>query len=274
MANFRGFKAPGRSLTLKAFNTTLNPWSHWGNLTPGVAKDPRIIFNMKVAVKFDRTVLSGGKFKRFNNDALKRAGAYMRGVAVKSIRKTQSERPSKPGKPPRSRSSRHWMRKILFDTAYTLSNRDASLIVGPIGLGSANPVTELHELGGYKRIEERTIMARSRKEALARLQGKRITKKTRSRPRGGSDRWKAMSKSQQQHIIDWYAARGKARKEAEDPVTEFKFPAKMVRYPERPYMSRALDIAWAKIPDMWKNSISGPGASGSSLSRLANMQVT
>jgi len=242
-------------------------------------------------VTFDRTVLGKRQFAHYNFEPIKRAGAYVRKVAVNSIRKSKPNKagvrvPSRAGKPPRSWSAAHSMRLILFDTKGRLDNE---VIVGPVGFGGPRPVTQLHEFGGSRRGTSVPILAKSRAHAIQQFKRRRGGYHNSSINRKGN-RWRkktsravseidtpdkiprGLSSKERQslHIKMWYgdqASKGKIT------VRNYKITGAF-KYPERPYMRPALNKAMDKVPELWKSSITGPGARLASRSRMSNFSMS
>lgn len=92
---------------------------------------------------FDRSIIRT-RWKKINESPLKRAGLKVRKIAIRSVRTVppHNERPSKPGKPYRSRSLSREAKMI-----FSVPNRmDTSVMIGPVGFGPS-PAPELHEKG-------------------------------------------------------------------------------------------------------------------------------
>lgn len=126
-----------------------------------------VAIELKTDAFFDRATVKA-LVDRQTRRALGQAGAIVRRYARSSIRKARpNERPSKPGKPPKSRSPRHELRTILF--AYQEQTR--SVVIGPMkfpGTSPGTPVPALLEFGGVglpgsrgrrRRFEPRPYMA-------------------------------------------------------------------------------------------------------------------
>ena len=97
---------------------------------------------------FNRRIIKTN-WRKINESPAKKAGLLVRKIAIRSIRRDRSKsgnRPSRPGKPPRTRAPGDPLRRI-----YSVpSPWGTSAMVGPIGFGELRPVTELHEFGGVR----------------------------------------------------------------------------------------------------------------------------
>ena len=152
---------------------------------------------------FDRKIWKI-KWERIHESPVKKAGLYVRRIAINSIRHRRGT--SKPGTPPRSHNEQRMMQRI-----FSVPNALATVAhVGPYGMShNAVPVPAIHE---YGLAVPRTVWE----------------------PRAGSAR---------------RDSRGKFRRVPRVPVK------RMVNYPERSFMRRAVRIAKPKLPEMWRNSI-------------------
>ncbi len=107
-----------------------------------------IAYTLRGHANFDRGVIKI-RWRKMAESPAKKAGLLVRRIAIRSIRRDRTKggnRPSRPGKPPRTRSPGDPLRRI-----YSVpQNLGTSVIVGPIGFGAARPVTSLHEKGGYR----------------------------------------------------------------------------------------------------------------------------
>jgi len=111
---------------------------------------------LRDSIYFDRSV-----FKRhwpeFNRDPLKRAGALVRIIAIRSIRKAKrlqsgrlSTKASAVAKPPKSRAPGHPIRKIFFDTTGPFKTQviiGAVRLIDKASLETGVPVPSIHEHG-------------------------------------------------------------------------------------------------------------------------------
>lgn len=97
---------------------------------------------------FDRRVVKI-RWRRIAESPAKKAGLLVRKIAIRSIRRDRTKsgnRPSKPGKPPRTRAPGDPIRRI-YSVPEMMGTR---VMVGPLGFGDPNPVPELQELGGVR----------------------------------------------------------------------------------------------------------------------------
>lgn len=90
---------------------------------------------------FDRKIWKT-KWARIQESPVKKAGLYVRKIAVNSIRHRRGT--SRPGSPPRSHDNRRMMQRI-----FSVPNATATVThVGPYAMGhDAIPVPALHEFG-------------------------------------------------------------------------------------------------------------------------------
>ena len=129
----------------------------------------KIDVRMRTVIHFDRDVFQRN-FSKINDSPLKHAGLLTRKIWMQSIRtdRTKSQRPAKPGKPPKSRHP-----SKIFKKVFSLPNRaETSVMVGHVGFGPA-PAPGLHEHG-----ERVTIKAfTSRKRRLKTAEARRMARK-------------------------------------------------------------------------------------------------
>ncbi len=107
-----------------------------------------IVHSIHGTANFDRGVLKV-RWRKIVESPAKKAGLLVRRIAIRSIRRDRSksgDRPSKPGKPPRTRAPGDPLRRI-YSVPQAMGT---AVIVGPIGFGGRRPVTSLHEKGGYR----------------------------------------------------------------------------------------------------------------------------
>lgn len=106
------------------------------------------MLKLKSSTTFDRSIIKRN-WSKINRTPLQTAGAFVARSARQSIRKARKSKtgkvkPSPRGKPPRTRSAGEPLR-LIFSVPNTVGT---SVIIGPVGFGSAKPTTELHEKGG------------------------------------------------------------------------------------------------------------------------------
>lgn len=96
---------------------------------------------------FDRSIIKK-RWGRINESPIKKAGLLVRKIARNSIRRDNSkaQRPSKAGKPPKSRAAGAPI-KMIFSVPNALAT---SALIGFLGFGSKSgvPTPALHEHGG------------------------------------------------------------------------------------------------------------------------------
>jgi len=120
---------------------------------------------IKVRIRFDKKAIEKA-VKRSNIDSLGRAGALVRTIARRSIRrKGVQNKPSKPGNPPKTTGPLR--RSILFEVAKDKQD----VIVGPSS-DFVDNVGKAHEFGGKFRKEKfpkRPFMGPALEKASPRL---------------------------------------------------------------------------------------------------------
>jgi hypothetical protein len=98
-------------------------------------------------VRFDRSIIRSN-WNRLAKQPMARQGMLVRRIARSSIRTARGKKaktrlkPSKPGRPPKSRSDRKEMKMI-----FSVPQDPFSVIVGPVGFGPGDPVPAVHEHG-------------------------------------------------------------------------------------------------------------------------------
>jgi hypothetical protein len=191
-----------------------------------------IVARTKTLVMFDRSIFRKN-WKKINEGPQKKAGLYVRKIAIRSIRRGK-KKPSKPGTPPRTRAAGDPMRRI-----YSVPMRGGrGVIVGALklsGVSRGEPVPGLHEHGGDKTIEVIDPAAKKRviaKQPTTEGQRKAFHKLARAKdPR-----------------VELYLRQNRAKLEA-------LRKRKSVSFPERPFMAPALQKALPKLPAMWSGSV-------------------
>ena len=178
-------------------------------------------------VTFDKSIFKTN-WKAINEGPLKRAGLMTRKIMIQSIKKARTskktglviQRPSKVGKPPRSRAAGHPFKEI-FSKPDALGGR---VLIGHVGWRMARQHTpmEMHEFGKSTKIN--VIIKRKRK-----YRGKRRQ-----------------------------AARAKFKAGLIPHVPVQRTP-KSVKMPKRPFALPALEIAKTRLPELWRDSISKSG---------------
>lgn len=174
------------------------------------------------------------KTKAASITSLGRAGAYIRGIARKSIK--VSEKPSAPGKPPHTRKGR-LKNAILF----SVEKVQQTVVVGP-GATDVGRVGHTHEFGGSEPPKKR----KSRKAGwklevgghgpIATAGGKPVVVKLKT---------------------DRQVARAKDVAQSLPPSQGGPDTRKARKYPARPFMGPALEISRVRLPRLWSNIVKG-----------------
>lgn len=189
----------------------------------------------KTLVMFDRSIFHRN-WRKINETPAKRAGMYVRKTAIRSIRKdrSKSKRPSKPGRPPKTRAAGEPMRRI-YSVPY---GRKGGVIVGAVklsGTSRGEPVPGLHEHGGTK--TEEVFYGEGQKVViLKRPSTERQRKAFRALAQAGDSR------------VQPYLRQSRAS-------TEIAKRRKAVTYEARPFMGPALERSLPKLPKMWAGAI-------------------
>jgi hypothetical protein len=189
------------------------------------------VYAKRAVATFDRSIISR-RIKRQAPNPLGKGLAMTRRIARNSIRRVKTDRPAKPGKPPRSRAEGAPM-KLIF---YSMNRNRLSGVVGFVGFNNKRggvTVPEAHEHG------------RSRPVSVL------IKRKVKASQRGRDSRGRFTSNKR------W---RENARRLYQQGRIKSKQPQTVVRrvtFPERPTMGPALDKVLPKLPPMWRNSITG-----------------
>lgn len=168
---------------------------------------------------FDRNIIKRN-WKSINESPLKHAGLLARKIERQLIRidTSKSQRPSKPGRPPKSRAPGHPFRRIYSDVNLWQTN----VIVGHVGFGAKQTAMEIQEFGQTVTIKEKRI-PRLRKQiknlALRRL----IAAKFR---------------------------RGELKS------TPIPIVTRRIHMPERPFALPTTRLVARRLPPLWANSVS------------------
>jgi len=166
--------------------------------------------------------------------SLGRAGAYIRGIARKSIK--VSPEPSKPGKPPHSRKGR--LKNAIF---YSVEKGRTRVIIGPAATDMGR-VAHTHEFGGTEKPKKRK--ARKPNWNL-RIDG--------HGPINTRDGKPIVIKLK----TDRQVARAKQVAESLPPSQRGPEARKARRYPARAFMGPALKRSKTKLPRLWANAVKG-----------------
>lgn len=189
----------------------------------------------KTLVMFDRSIFHKN-WKKINETPAKRAGMYVRKTAIRSIRKdrSKSKRPSKPGRPPKTRAAGEPMRRI-YSVPY---GRRGGVIVGAVKLSSKSrgePVPGLHEHGGDKTVE--FIDPKEKKLVMLRRPTTEAQRK--------SFRKLAVARDSR---AEPHLRKNRAKLESLRKKTR-------AHYEARPFMGPALERSLPKLPKMWAGAI-------------------
>lgn len=185
-------------------------------------------FRVNTFHTFDRSIFRRN-WKNINEGPLKRAGLLVRKIWVQSIRvdRSLSQRPSKPGRPPKSRHPARPFKRI-FSVPMMGVFGTTGVIVGHVGFrpGNQTPM-EIHEFGqkitirAIDRKKTRNLKARQRRALARRIQNDpQLREKIR-----------------------------KNRKKAD-------ISRKTITMPERPHARPALEKGQNKLPALWRGSVS------------------
>jgi hypothetical protein len=183
----------------------------------------------KTLVMFDRSIFHKN-WKKINETPAKRAGMYVRKTAIRSIRKdrSKSKRPSKPGRPPKTRAAGEPMRRI-YSVPY---GRRGGVIVGAVKLSSKSrgePVPSKLEYGGTVRV----------------LELKKI-KRYSTRPTTAKQRaaFRLLAQMSDPRVVAYFRQNRDETYEETDR-----------RIAARPFMGPALERSLPKLPKMWEGTI-------------------
>lgn len=188
----------------------------------------RVVDETKRVIKAART----GTIK-----SLGRAGAYIRGIARRSIGKGRGK-PSAPGKPPYSRTGR-----LKDSILYSVDKAAGTVVIGPTKSGIGR-IGQTHEFGGT----EPRKRGRRRGQFDLRIGGHGPVRARRGKVVG-------VGKLRTQAQVE----------RAQSIVKQLNLPqsasgigrSKRRRYPKRPFMAPALEISKSRLPEFWRNSIKG-----------------
>jgi hypothetical protein len=165
---------------------------------------------------------------------LGQAGAYIRGIAKRSIK--VSPEPSEPGKPPHTRKGR-LKRGILF----AVEKARQSVVIGPAA-SEMGRIGHTHEFGGKE-----PPKARTGRKANWRIE---IGGHGPIKAEGGKP---LVSKLVSQKQV----ARASEIARSLPPSQGGPVSKKPRKYPPRPFMGPALEVSKARLPRLWANSVKG-----------------
>jgi hypothetical protein len=191
------------------------------------------VIDVKVRIKSE-TGKVARKVKAANITSLGHAGAYIRGIAKRSIK--VSKEPAPPGHQPHTRKGR--LKKAIF---YGVERERQGVVIGPTASG-VGQIGHTHEFGGTEPPKKR-----KGRKANFRLQvgghgpidvegGKPVVVRLKT------DRQVARAQEVAQSLSPSQGG------------PESKRPR---RYPPRPFMGPALEISKTRLPRIWANSVRG-----------------
>lgn len=165
---------------------------------------------------------------------LGRAGAYIRGIAKKSIK--ISPQPAPPGKPPRSRKGQ-LKRAILF----AVEKAPGRVVIGPTA-SDVGRIGRTHEFGGTEPPKKRKARKANWKLVV-----------------GGHGPIRKGAKGPEVAKLNTQAQVDRAKRIAESlpPSQGGPVSKKARKYPPRPFMGPALEVSKARLPKFWANSVRG-----------------
>jgi hypothetical protein len=174
------------------------------------------------------------KTKAASITSLGRAGAYIRGIARKSIK--VSPKPSAPGKPPHTRQGR-LKNAILYSVEKTQQN----VVIGPSATEMGS-IGRTHEFGGTEAPKKRKARKANWKlevgghGPIATAGGKPVVVKLKT---------------------DRQVARAKDVAESLPPSQGGPDTRQPRKYPARAFMGPALEISKVRLPKLWANAVKG-----------------
>ena len=191
------------------------------------------MISAKVTIKNNgRNVLR--KAKAASIMSLGRAGAYIRGIAKKSIK--ISPLPAPAGKPPHSRKGQ-LKRAILF----AVEKAPGRVVVGPT-VTDVGGIGHTHEFGGTEPPKKRKARKTNWKLEV-----------------GGHGPVRKGAKGPEVAKLNTQAQVDRAKRIAESlpPSQGGPVSKKARKYPPRPFMGPALEVSKARLPKFWANSVRG-----------------
>lgn len=183
--------------------------------------------------------------ERANDWALRRAGAYVRGVAQHSI--GRSKQSSAPGKPPKTRKGL-LKRAIIF----AVDKKGVNVIIGP-SASWIGKIGSTHEFGG-------TEPPKQYKNAKVDSVGNpiKVPGTNWTLGPGGFGPIEITGPGSFRYSRLWTMRQvRRAQRIAKENVASIKFAGKARTYPKRAFMRPALNATQSKIPDFWYQSVRG-----------------
>lgn len=214
------------------------------------------MLSTKVKIDFDIMKIQG-KTKRSLKKPLMRTGAYLRGLAKKSIGYRENKHiHSKPGEPPRTHV-KPGGKKGLKNSIWFAAD-DSDVVIGPTRSG-VGLVGKTHEFGG---IEKRSTNRRTPKWKLyiggygpIRLDwsGNATYAKLRTHAMVARAELVASEIIARRQL----AENAKEQKKLLEALSRNRKPRKVSKYPKRSFMGPALAIGKQKIPEFFRYFLEG-----------------
>lgn len=187
---------------------------------------------VRVKTSFDK-----GKVRRATKagtiTSLGRAGAYIRGIARRSIKVAKDA--ASPGRPPHSRKGR--LKKAIF---FSVERERQGVVVGPTA-SDVGRIGQTHEFGGTEPPKKKGRKANFRLEV------------------GGHGPIKVEAGKPVVARLTSEAQVARAGEIAASLPPSMGGPEgkRPRRYPPRPFMRPALEVSKARLPKFWANSVRG-----------------
>lgn len=185
---------------------------------------------IKVKMSPERVV---AKAQNASISNLRQAGAYIRGIARKSIKISTTKSP--PGKPPRSRKGR-----LKDAIVFTVESERQSVVIGPTAT-EVGQIGRTHERGGT----EPPKIKKTRKSNWKLEVGGHGPVRNDTTGLGFAKLKTEAQVERAKRIVPTVAA-----KEAQNTAQ-----TKARKYPPRPFMGPAFDIAKERLPKLWAGSV-------------------
>jgi hypothetical protein len=178
--------------------------------------------------------------------SLGKAGAYIRGIAKKSIK--TSQRISEPGRPPHTRQGR-----LKHSIYFAVEKQTPGVVIGPVA-SAVGKIAHTHEFGGTEppklppALRENNWELRLGGHGPLRVVGDTVYVGRLNTPAQVEHAKKlapeAIDASYVRYLdalmAHWTTGRSKVRK-----------------YPARPFMGPALEVSKERLPKFWANSVKG-----------------
>ncbi|MBE7466813.1 MAG: hypothetical protein HS116_25360 [Planctomycetes bacterium] len=188
---------------------------------------------VRVKARVDRPKVTR-KAKAASIQSLGRAGAYLRGIARRSIK--VSPVASEPGKPPRSRQGR-----LKNAIVFAVEKDKTRVVIGPAA-SDVGKIGRTHEFGGTESPKKR-----KGRKANFKLE---VGGHGPIRVEGGKPVVVRLKTDRQ-------VAKAKQVTDGLPPSQGGTSGGKPRKYPPRPFMGPALNIGKARLPRLWANSVRG-----------------